>query len=176
MFKRFIYAGLLVAFVSTASFTTTSCGSTGGGTGGGSGGGAGGGAADPELTCDASPPATSFAKVYSDIFVPSCTATCHKAGAPDGSETYGLYNTEAAAFAQVGKKSLYAGAGATADPNLKIVAEKDLGNSTMYLKVLGRAKSPSGKGLSGQMPLGMSALSAAHKQLLKDWICSGAKM
>ena len=32
-----------------------------------------------------------------------------------------------------------------------------------------------GKNLGGQMPLGQAAATAAQKQLLKDWICSGAK-
>jgi hypothetical protein len=177
MLKRFIYAFSAVAFVALSSTGSTSCaGGTGSGAGGGSGGGtggAGGGAADPELTCDATPPATSFAKVYMDIISPSCLQGCHVAGAVDGSDSYGLYNTETAAYGQVNKKSLYAGT----DMTLKVVDPmKSLGTSTMWLKVLGRAKSPTMKNLGGQMPLGRTALTTVQKQLLKDWICSGAAM
>ena len=174
MLTRFITAAAVVTVVSLAFTGSIGCGSstgTGGGAGGGTGG-AGGGAADPELTCDASPPATSFAKVYTDIFTPSCLGGCHIPGAVDGSDSYGLYNTQTAAYAQVGKTSLYAGT----EKLLKVVQASTPGNSTMWLKVIGRAKSPTMKNVGGQMPLGMTALTAAQKTLLKDWICSGAAM
>lgn len=153
--------------------TTGTGGGSGGGTGTG-GGGAGGGTADagPDLalTCDAAPPATSFAQVYADVFMPACLGSCHKTGAPDGSESYGLYSTAAKAYESVGKVSLYAGA----EKALKIVEANNLGNSALYLKVLARTKSPSGKSLAGAMPLNAAPLNATQKQLLKDWICSGA--
>ncbi|MBS1151587.1 MAG: hypothetical protein H6Q89_3285 [Myxococcaceae bacterium] len=185
MLTRLVQAVAVVAFVTVASSTFTSCGSggtggTGGGSGGGSGGGTGGGGADPELVCDApadagttdAGSALGFTKVYQDIIVPSCQTSCHVVGAADGSDTYGNYATEVKAYEQVGKKSLYAGTDAT----LKVVDPNNLGTSTMFLKVLARAKSPSGKNIGGAMPLGMTALTAAQKKLLKDWICSGAKM
>ena len=61
---------------------------------------------------------------------------------------------------------------------LKVVDPGIPGNSSMYLKVIGKAKSPAPqmKNLGGQMPLSAAALSAVQKKLLKDWICSGAKM
>ncbi len=159
MLKRFIFSAVVVAVSSLGSF---SCGSTGtpvvdAGS-------------DPELICDASPPATTFSKVYSDIFTPACIS-CHKMGAPDGSDNYGLYNTEVAAFGQVGHKSLYAGS----DTTLKVVDPNNLATSTMYLKVMGK-KGPGDKTVGALMPLGGPALSAVQKKLLKDWICSGAKM
>ena len=106
-----------------------------------------------------------------DVFVPACNS-CHLMNSTDGSGSYGVYATEASAFAQVGKTSLYAGT----EKMLKVVEAGNLGNSALYLKVLGRAKSPSMKNVGGQMPLGAAALGATQKQLLKDWICSGAKM
>jgi hypothetical protein len=170
MIKRFIYSAAFVAVIALASTGSTSCsGGTGGGAGGGSGGGAGGGAADPDLTCDASPPATSLTKVMSDILIPDCES-CHKAG--QTGESYGIYTTAAAAHAQVGKKSLFAGSDAT----LKAVDPGSLGTSTMWLKVLAREKSPSGKNIGTPMPQGAPALNATQKKLLKDWICSGAAM
>lgn len=56
-----------------------------------------------------------------------------------------------------------------------MVDPTNLGNSSVYLKVLGRTKSPAGKPVGQAMPPG-APLTAAQKQLLKDWICSGAKM
>ncbi len=177
MLKRFFIAAALVGFV---GLTSTGCGSsgtgTGGGAGGGSGGGTGGGAADPDLVCDAAPPATSFTKVYTDVFTPSCGGACHKAGAADGSGSYGEYDTQAKAFLQVGKRSLYAGSGATADLTLKVVDPKGLGTSTMWLKILNHPKSPTNKVIGGKMPLTGADLTAAQKQTVKDWICSGAAM
>jgi hypothetical protein len=175
MLKRLIYSAAVVAFVAIASTGSTSCsGGTGGGSGGGSGGsgGSGGGAADPNLVCDASPPATLLSKVHSDILIPSCQTGCHMTTSTDGSDSYGVYTTTAGAFGQVGKKSLYAGTELT----LKVIDPNGLSTSTMWLKVLAHAKSPSGKNLGGEMPLGRTALTAVQKQLLKDWICSGAKM
>lgn len=165
MLQRLFFASAAVALV---SFTVTGFTSCGTGTGGGSGGGGG---SDPELVCDASPTATAFSKVYSDVMSTNCLQGCHVATATDGSDSYGLYNTEMAAFAMVGKTSLYAGA----EKTLKIVEANKLDNSSMYLKVLARTKSPGGKNLGGAMPLGKTALTAAQKKLIKDWICLGAK-
>lgn len=126
-------------------------------------------AGDPDLTCAASPTATSFSKVYADVF-PECN-TCHLMNSVDFSGSYGLYDTESNAYLQVGKKSLYAGT-----TTLKVVDPNHLENSSMWLKVLGRAKAPGGPNVGSRMPNGGSALSAAKLQELKDWICSGAKM
>jgi hypothetical protein len=147
-------------FFVVAAVSALSCGGPGGMDAG----------TDPETTCDAMPTATSFAKVYSDVF-PACTA-CHKMGLMDGSGSYGLYDTQANALMQVNKVSAYAGMAKT----LKVVDPKHLENSTMWLKVLGRAKSPGGNNLQGLMPLGGPPLSADKQKILKDWICSGAAM
>ncbi len=165
MLNRSLVAFAAFAVVLFAFTGSVSCGASG------ATGGTGGGGADAELTCDAAPPATSFSKVYADVFVPACNS-CHQMNSTDGSGSYGVYATEASAFTQVGKTSLYAGT----EKMLKVVEAGNLGNSALYLKVLGRAKSPSMKNVGGQMPLGAAALSATQKQLLKDWICSGAKM
>ena len=78
-----------------------------------------------------------------DIFQPACTASCHKAGVADGSDSYGLYDTEAKAYESVNKVSLYAGS----EKTLKIVDPGKLDNSTMFMKCLAKAKSPAGKNL-----------------------------
>lgn len=171
MLKRLAVLLLTSSTLTISVATTSSCG-TGGGVGGGTGGSGGtGGMADPDLVCDASPPATTFAKVYSDVFTPSCLS-CHKMGIGDGSDSYGRYETQALAYEGVGKTSLYAGS----EKTLKIVDPGKLDNSSMFMKCLAKAKSPAGKNLGGAMPLGAAALTAAQKQTLKDWICSGAKM
>jgi hypothetical protein len=172
MFKRVRLVVAALSVVSLAFTGSSSCGSsggTGGGAGGGSGG-SGGGTADPDLVCDASPPATSFTKVYTDVF-PSCN-TCHLSTSVDGSSSYGLYDTQAHAYEQVNKTSLYAGTAKT----LKVVDPNHPENSSMWLKVIGHAKSPGGQNVGAAMPNGGTALSAALKKTLKDWICSGAAM
>ncbi len=172
MLKRLAVLLFISSTLTFTASTTIGCsGSTGGGTGGGSGG-SGGGAADPDLVCDASPPATTFAKVYSDVFTPSCLGTCHKTSSTDGSKDYGNYETETKAFEVVNKVSLYAGA----EKTLKVVEPNKLDNSSLFMKCLAKAKTPGGKNLGGAMPLSAAALTAAQKQTLKDWICSGAKM
>ncbi len=171
MFKRVLLVVAALSLMSLVFTGSSSCGSSTGGTGGGSGGGSGGsggGSADPDLVCDAAPPATTFTKVYTDVF-PSCT-TCHLSTSVDGSSSYGLYDTEANAYLQVNKVSLYAGT----EKALKVVDPKHPENSTMWLKVIGHPKSPGGKNVGAAMPNGTAQISAALKKTLKDWICSGA--
>ncbi len=110
----------------------------------------------------------AYRKIYSDVITPSCIATCHIPTATDGSKDYGEYDTATKAAVMVGKTSLY-GQG-----TLKIVEPNKLDNSVLFMKVLGKAKTPSNKNIGGQMPLGAAALTAAQKKTLKDWICSGA--
>ena len=75
----------------------------------------------------------------------------------------------------VNKKSLYAGTAAT----LKVVDSTSLANSSLWLKVLGGAAKgrtgPKSENVSGVMPNDNTTLTAAQKQILKDWICTGAK-
>lgn len=125
---------------------------------------------DPELTCDASPPAATLATNVQALFTAKC-ATCHIAG-----YTYGDYTTaEKTAAATVNKKSLYAAQPGT----LQIVQPNQLANSSLWLKVLGGAPAgrtgPKGENVYGRMPNDGTMLSADEKKLLKDWICSGAK-
>ena len=169
MFKRVLLTVAAACLVSLTFTTSSSCGSSGagGGAGGGSGG-AGGGSADPDLVCAGGTPTVAFTKVYTDVF-PSCN-TCHLSTSVDGSASYGLYDTQANAFLQVGKVSLYAGV----EKTLKVVDPNKPGNSTMWLKVIGHAKSPTGKNVGASMPNGSAQISAALKTTLKDWICSGA--
>lgn len=166
-------AGML-GFLALAACGPTGTTGAGGGTGGG-GGGTGGGMGvdagpDLDLICDANPAPTSFGTVYAQVF-PACTG-CHRTGVADGSDAYGVYSTQSVAFAQVGAKSKYAGTAGT----LKVVDPNNLGNSAMWLKVLARSKSPGGQSLGGAMPLGEAPLTAAQKQLMKDWICTDAGM
>jgi hypothetical protein len=174
MFKRSL---VTLAALSLAAFTfggTAGCSGgttgTGGGAGGGAGGGTGGGSSDPDLVCETGTPTVTFTTVYTDVF-PNCN-TCHLTTSVDGSASYGLYDTQAHAFEQVGKVSLYAGTPKT----LKVVDPNKPGNSTMWLKVIGHSKSPDGKNVGASMPNGSAQISAALKKTLKDWICSGAGM
>ena len=89
MLKRLALLLILSSTFTGTIATTTGCGSSSGGGGGTGGSGGGGGAGDPDLTCDASPTATTFAKVYSDVITPSCNQTCHKPNVTDGSDSCG---------------------------------------------------------------------------------------
>ncbi len=157
MFKRFDFS---TAAVILFAFGSTSCG---GGTVVPDAG------VDLEVVCDTNTPATLLSKVMSDVLTPACVS-CHAAGMTG--EAYGVYSTAATTLAQVGKKSLFAGT----DASLKAVDANNLATSTMWLKVLPRDKGPSGKSIGTPMPQGGPALSAPQKKILKDWICSGAKM
>ncbi|MDP1830355.1 MAG: hypothetical protein Q8L48_44240 [Archangium sp.] len=128
------------------------------------------GPSDPDLTCDTSPPAATLATNVQAVFDTKCK-TCHIAD-----YSYGDYTTAAKTAAIVGKKSLYAGTGAT----LLVVDPKSLANSALWLKVLGGSMSgrtgPKGENVYAKMPNDNSiVLSADEKKLLKDWICGGAK-
>ena len=126
---------------------------------------------DPDLTCATTPGAATLATNVQPLLADSCaTSSCHAANF-----SYGDYSTEARSAQMVNKKSLYAGAGAT----LKVVDSTSLANSSLWLKVLGGAAKgrtgPKSENVSGAMPDGNTTLTAAQKQVLKDWICTGAK-
>lgn len=124
---------------------------------------------DPELTCASSPGAATLATNVQALFTAKC-ATCHYQG-----YSYGDFSDAARTTASVNKKSLYAGTIGT----LQIVEPKNLANSSLWLKVLGGAQvgrtGPKGENVSSRMPNDETTLTAAEKQLLKDWICTGAK-
>lgn len=128
-------------------------------------------AGDPDLTCDTtSSSATLESAVQAQVFQASCVS-CHSAN-----YSYGDYSSAAAtAAATVNVKSISAGAAGT----LEVVDPGTLANSALWLKVLGgtaKARTgPKGENVFGAMPNDGTTLSAAQKQLLKDWICSGAK-
>ena len=125
---------------------------------------------DPDLTCDASPAAATIATNVQPVFAAKCSKACHLVNDP-----YGDYTTAAKTATIVGKKSLYAGMGAT----LKIVDSTSLANSALWLKVLGGATTgrvgPKGENVSGKMPNDTTTLTADEQKILKDWICGGAK-
>jgi len=126
---------------------------------------------DPDLTCDSSPAAATLATNVQPVFAAKCSRACHLANDP-----YGDYTTAAKTATIVGKKSLYAGMGAT----LMIVdGQSSLANSALWLKVLGGATTgrvgPKGENVSGKMPNDTTTLTADEQKILKDWICSGAK-
>ena len=79
-------------------------------------------------------------------------------------------DTEANAYLQVGKVSVFAGA----EKMLKVVDPSKLENSSMWVKILGKPKSTGGKNVGSQMPQ-TGTLTTVQKQTLKDWICTGAK-
>ncbi len=124
---------------------------------------------DPEVTCDASPAAATLGTNVQAVFDAKCK-TCHIEN-----YSYGDYTTAAKTAAIVGKKSLYAGMGAT----LMVVEPKSLANSALWLKVIGGSTAgrtgPKGENVYGKMPNDTTVLTADEKKLLKDWICSGAK-
>ncbi len=125
---------------------------------------------DPDLTCDASPPAVSLATDIQPLFQARC-GTCHVAN-----YSYGDYSTAAKTGAIVGKKSLYAGMAAS----LAVVDAQSLANSALWLKVLGGATSgrtgPKGENVYGKMPNDPSiTLTAEEQKQIKDWICGGAQ-
>ena len=159
MLKRISFVAALAVFLSLSFAGPFSCA--------GSGSGGTPDAGDPDLACPATPTPTTFTKVYADVF-PDCN-TCHIPGAPDMSDSYGLYDTADNAFKQVSKPSLYKGT-----TTLKVVDPKHPENSSMWLKVLGHPKSPAGQTVGGKMPLGGAGLNAPKMAELKDWICSGA--
>ena len=125
---------------------------------------------DPELTCDPSPAAATLATNVQAVFAAKCSQSCHQAN-----ENFGDYTEAAKTGAIVGKKSLYAGMAGT----LKVVDPKALGNSALWLKVLGGATvgrtGPTGENVYGRMPNDANTLTTEEKKILKDWICSGAK-
>lgn len=149
-----------------AVFVLSACG-----TGGGGGTDCPSAATDPALACPTTPTATSFKDVYASI--KNDCIECHTKGPPEGSGLfYGDYSTEAAMLAAtVDKQSAYAGSAKT----LKVVQANALDNSTLYLKVLGRSKSSSCNNVGGKMPNNGKELTQAQKDLIKNWICSGAK-
>ncbi len=125
---------------------------------------------DPDLTCATTPGAATLASNVQALFAAKC-ATCHFQN-----YSYGDFSDAArTAASAVNKKSLYAGAIGT----LQVVEPKNLANSSLWLKVLGGAQvgrtGPKGENVSSRMPNDETTLTADEKQLLKDWICTGAK-
>jgi hypothetical protein len=124
---------------------------------------------DPDLTCDAAPPAATLATNVQAVFDAKCK-TCHIAN-----YSYGDYTDATKTAAIVSKKSLYAGTSAS----LLVVDPKSLANSALWLKVLGGTSSgragPKGENVQGKMPNDTTTLTAAEQKLIKDWICGGAK-
>jgi hypothetical protein len=126
-------------------------------------------AGDPNFQC-AGVSAVTLTQVEADIFKPVCALSgCH-----DGINTLAPtdYTTAAKTFANVGKDSTYKN-------GLKVIdANKDLTNSTMWLKLLGGSptyKSPSCVSVGPIMPQGaINPLPAANLNEIKGWICAGA--
>lgn len=127
---------------------------------------------DPELTCATAPQSATLATNVQAVFDANCKS-CHIAN-----YTYGDFTTaEKTLAATSDKKSIYAGRNATmmvADG-----ANKALANSSLWLKVIGGSQAgrtgPKGENVQGKMPEGSATITDAEKQLLKDWICTGAK-
>lgn len=130
----------------------------------------GGGNGDPELTCDASPPATTLEADVQPILTASCQQGCHLANDP-----YGVYISATESAKSVGKASVFAGQIGT----LKAVDANNLANSSLWLKLLGGQSKgrtgPKGENVGSAMPQGKAMLTAAQLATFKAWICTGAK-
>jgi hypothetical protein len=126
-------------------------------------------AGDPNFQCNGVA-AVTLTKVQTDVFQPTCAITgCH-----DGVNTLAPtdYTSAAKTVANVGKDSTYAN-------GLKVIdANKNLTNSTMWLKLLGG--SPTYKSLSCVsvgpiMPQGsLNPIQQQYLDEVKGWICAGA--
>lgn len=105
-----------------------------------------------------------LADVFQEVHGPICSA-CHTGSGEDPDQS-----TEAAVAALVGVESR------TYAP-LKFIVEGQPSASLMYLKVAGGTpagfRGPGGENVGGRMPPGQT-LSAAKRELLRGWICSGA--
>ena len=125
---------------------------------------------DDDLLCSpqGSPAVSLTSGLQSEVFDADCR-TCHNARDPGSGD---FSTAEKTRESTVGRKSQFAGGG-----TLKIIDPKNLGNSILWLKVLGGdaagKKGPAGEKVYGMMPLG-STLTPAKKASLKNWICSGA--
>ena len=128
---------------------------------------------DPELTCATAPQSATLATNVQAVFDANCKS-CHVER-----YTYGDFTTAEKTLASASdKSSVFAGKNAT----LKVAdgANKSLANSSLWLKVIGGSQAgrtgPKGENVQGKMPDGNATpLTDGEKQLLKDWICTGAK-
>jgi hypothetical protein len=100
-------------------------------------------------------------RVQLELFDRQCKS-CHNAF----DATNGDYSDAARTAAAVAKPSQYSAA-------LKPVVANDLSKSTLWRKMNG-LKGPGGEALGGVMPPG-GMLGATSLQLVRDWICTGAK-
>lgn len=128
---------------------------------------------DPNVECGSSSKSVTLATDVQPLLTAKCaTSGCHDQGY---ATSYGDFTTATKSAAMVNKKSLYAGPNAT----LKVVDPGALKNSTVWLKVLGGKlagySGPNGENVQDRMPYDTDPLSADEQQLLKDWICGGAK-
>jgi hypothetical protein len=154
LLRCFIAASAALLLVHCGPGTPTACSATDAG--------------DPNFQC-AGVAAVTLTQVETDVF----KGTCAISGCHDGITTTVPtdYSSTAKTFANVGKDSTYNG--------LKVIdANKNLTNSTMWLKLLGG--SPTYKSLSC-VPVGpfmpQGSLNPIQQQYLnevKGWICAGA--
>lgn len=132
------------------------------------------------LECPSSPTAVTTAEVH-ELFAARCTdchePTCFDAASPDTECASLDLTTEELTQQSVGRESRYA----TGSSTMKIVDPGNLANSTMWLKILGGedvgCMGPNGERTLEPMPNpkdGDEPLNAAERQLVKNWICSGA--
>jgi hypothetical protein len=128
------------------------------------------------MVCETGRPEVTLAKVHSDVLLGTGCIDCHKPTAPAATKGPGDYTsvqTTTTAFLQ--SPSAYT----KGTDGVKIVDPGNLANSTLWLMVLGGAekgyKSPKGDPIGPGMPQSRDPLEAEHKQLIKDWICGGAK-
>lgn len=105
-----------------------------------------------------------LSEMFQEVHGPICSS-CHTGAGEDPDQS-----TEAGVAALVGVESR------TYAP-LKFIVAGEPAASLMYLKVAGGTpagfRGPGGESVGGRMPPGQS-LTAARRELLRGWICSGA--
>ena len=120
----------------------------------------------PPPECPGGTPQVSYARVYREVFSTACV-TCHR---PQGQAPTDL-STFAAGYANTVNQPSRYGSLARVTPN-------ELGASVLYIKMIGGSPPYSGRGgqsVGGVMPPGGTVLtSQTQKDLVRDWICSGA--
>ena len=126
---------------------------------------------DPDLVCNQRPAAVSAQQAWTLVMRDAACTACHH----EGSDTpFNFSSGEAFRTSTVSVTSKYG-------RELVLIRPGKLAESVLWLKVLGGADTgmtgPRGESVGGRMPPGGGwPLSTESKEMLKDWICTGAPL